>query len=407
MPKLAIHGGTPVRTTPFPKWPVWNQDEIDAVTDVIESGKWGSLHGDKTSSFEKTYAAAHQAKHGIAISSGTTALRIALMAAGVGEGDEVIVPAYTFIATASAVIEASAIPVFVDIDPETYNIDVTQIEAAITPRTRAIMPVHFAGRPADMDRVLEIARKHNLIVIEDAAQAWGSQWNGRGVGAIGTAGCFSFQSSKNITAGEGGIILTNDDEVAKMVRAHYNCGRSADGQWYEHFYFGSNLRMTELQSAVLQVQFRRYPELMARREKNAAHLTEQLQEIDGVSLLKNDPRITRSSIHLFIWRYDKTAFNNWPKDRFLDALRAEGIQCSPGYTLPLNVQPVFKNQTFGPAGRKIDLGIDYGSQVFPETEKACAEAAIWFNQNQFLGTEKDMDDIAAAIQKIQKYADEA
>lgn len=405
MPKLAINGGTPVRTEPYPKWPVWNQDEIDAVTEVIKSGKWGSLHGDKTSTFEKMFAEAHDAKHGIAISSGTTALRIALMGAGVGNGDEVIVPAYTFIATASAVIEASGIPVFVDIDPENYNIDPGKIEAAITPRTKAIMPVHFAGRPADMDRIMEIAEKHNLTVIEDAAQAWGSKWNGRGVGAIGAAGCFSFQSSKNVTAGEGGIILTNDDEIARMVRAHYNCGRSADGEWYEHYYFGSNLRMTEFQSAILQVQFNRYPELMARRQKNAAHLSQQLKEIEGVGLMKDDPRITSNSTHIFIWRYDKTAFNNWPKPKFLEAMRAEGIQISPGYSLPLNVQPVFKKQAFGPAGRVIDLGIDYASQSFPETEKACAEEGIWFNQNQFLGTEKDMDDIVTAIKKIQQYAD--
>jgi len=310
MSKLAINGGQPIRTEPFSKWPVWDQKEIDAATEVIKSGKWGSLHGDKTQTFEKDYAQFHEAKHGILINSGTAALRVALLAAGVGAGDEVIVPAYTFIATASAVIEAGGIPVYIDIDPATYNIDPAKIEAAITPRTKAVMPVHFGGRPADMDRIQEVAQKNNLVVIEDAAQAWGSSWKGRKVGAIGAAGCFSFQSSKNITAGEGGIILTNDDQINKMVRSHYNCGRSDDGQWYEHFYFGSNLRISELQSAILQVQFKRYPELLARRQKNASYLSEQLKEIDGVELLKYDSRITSNSIHLFIWFYKKAAFNN-------------------------------------------------------------------------------------------------
>lgn len=404
MSKLAIHGGTPVRTTPFPKWPIWDQQEIDAVTEVVKSGKWGSLHGDKTRTFEQTYAKAHDAKHGIAIQSGTAALRIALLAAGVGDGEEVIVPGYTFIASASAVIEAGGVPVFIDIDPETYNMDPAKIKAAITTKTRAIMPVHFGGRPAEMDAILKIAQQHNLKVIEDAAQAWGSAWQGRKVGAIGDAGAFSFQSSKNVTAGEGGIILTNNDQIAKMCRAHYNCGRSEDGQWYEHFYFGSNLRITEFQSAILTVQFNRYPQSLELRQKNARYLTRRLAGIEGVGLLKEDSRVTSNSIHLFIWRYKKEAFNNIPKAKFMDLMKAEGIQISGGYSLPVHKQPVFQKSCFGPAGRVVNIGQDYTKVVLPETEKACFEEAIWFNQNQFLGTEKDMDDIVTAIQKIQENA---
>lgn len=406
MSKLAINGGEPVRTEPFAKWPVWNQEEIDAVTAVVKTSKWGSLHGDYTKQFEETYAKAHDAKYGIAISSGTTALRIALMAAGVGPGDEVIVPAYTFIATASAVIEAGAVPIFVDIDPETYNIATEQIEPAMTPRTRAIMPVHFGGRPADMDQILEIAKKHNLVVIEDAAQAWGSSWKGTHVGALGDAGCFSFQSSKNVTSGEGGIILTNDETINKMVRSHYNCGRSEDGLWYEHYYFGSNLRITEFQSAILQVQFNRYPELMKKRQDNAKYLSEQLREIEGVELMKDDPRVTSNSTHLFIWRYKKEAFNNVPKAKFLDVMRKEGIQISAGYSLSVYKQPVFQKSAFGPAGRVIDLGVDYSKLNFPESDKACEDEGIWFNQNQFLGTKQDMDDIVTAIKKVQQNANE-
>ncbi|MBN1349510.1 DegT/DnrJ/EryC1/StrS family aminotransferase [candidate division KSB1 bacterium] len=407
MGKLAVNGGVPVRSNPFPKWPIWDQGEIDALTEVVKSGKWGSLHGNKVSEFEQKYAAMHNAKHGICINSGTLGLRIALMAAGIGgEKEEVIVPAYTFIASASAVIEANAVPVFVDIDSDTYNIDPDKVEKAITPRTKAIMPVHFGGRPADMDRIMEIAKKHNLIVIEDAAQAWGSSWKGTGVGAIGDAGAFSFQSSKNITSAEGGIILTNDDELAKFARAHSNCGRSADGQWYEHYYWGTNVRLTEFQGAVLLAQLARYPELLKRRQKNAAYLNKHLKAIGGTEPLKDDTRITSNSVHIYIWRYKKEQFNNAPRTRFLEALKAEIQQVSPGYSIPLYQQPVFKQKAFGPKGKKIDIAVDYSAYHLHECEKACFEECVWFNQNMMLGTEKDMSDIVEALNKLKKHADE-
>jgi len=407
MGKLAINGGTPVRTTPFPQWPVWDQSEIDALTDVVKSGKWGSLNGTRVSEFEKKFAEMQQAKHGICINSGTVALRIALMAAGIGGNhEEVIVPAYTFIATASAVVEANATPVFVDIDSNTYNIDPEKIEAAITSRTRAIMPVHFGGRPADMDRILEIAQMHRLIVIEDAAQAWGSSWKGVGVGALGDAGGFSFQSSKNVTSAEGGIILTNDDELAKFARAHANCGRSADGQWYEHFYWGTNVRLTEFQGAVLLAQLARYPEYLKLRQQNAAYLTQKLRAIAGVEPMKDDPRVTSNSMHIYIWRYKKAHFNDVPKDKFIKAMQAEIKQTSSGYSIPLYMQPVFRNKAFGPRGRKIEFSIDYSKYKLPESEKACFEECIWFNQNMLMGTQQDMDDIVEAIVKVKENAKE-
>ncbi|MBN1480526.1 DegT/DnrJ/EryC1/StrS family aminotransferase [candidate division KSB1 bacterium] len=406
MPQLAVRGGTPVRTTPFPVWPVWGDEEIENLTRVIKSGKWGCLHGSVSGDFERKYAEYHQAKHAILVNSGTTALRIALTAADIDIGDKVLVPAYTFIASASAVIEAGAIPVFVDIDPSTYNIDVQNAEQHITDKTRGIMPVHFAGRPADMDAVLTLAQKYNLIIIEDAAQAWGSSWRGRPVGAMGAAGCFSFQSSKNINAGEGGIILTNDDLVAKMARAHSNCGRSEDGQWYEHFYFGGNSRITELQAAVLMAQFERYPELMTIRQDNLNMLNQELAKIDGIEVMAKDDRITRQSAHLFIFRYKKQAFAHKSKAHFIDALRKEGIPASPGYSLPLYKQPVFLKKAFGPRGRSVDLPVDYESVVCPESEKACFEEAVWFTQNVLLGTEDDMADIVRAIQKIKENAEE-
>lgn len=401
---LALNGGTPVRTRPFPVWPVWGDEEIENLTRVIKSGKWGRMAGKETETFEKKFAEYHQAKYGVLMNSGTTALRVALTAADVDVGQEVICPAYTFIASASAVVEAGAIPIFVDIDPATYNIDVNKIEASITSRTAALMPVHFAGRPVNMDAIMSIAQKHHLKVIEDAAQAWGSSWKERKVGAIGDAGCFSFQSSKNINCGEGGIVLTNDDLVAKMARSHHNCGRSDEGQWYEHYYFGGNYRITEFQSAVLLAQFGRFEELTGIRRENLKLLTSLFSEIEGAEPIIDGPEVTGHSCHLFLFKYKKQHFAGKSKSAFIDAMRKEGIPTSPGYSLPLYKQPVFLKKAFGPRGRQVDLPVDYSTNFCPETERACYEEAIWFTQNVLLGTGEDMQDIAAAVKKIQQHA---
>ncbi|MDZ7271600.1 MAG: DegT/DnrJ/EryC1/StrS family aminotransferase [candidate division KSB1 bacterium] len=406
MAKLALHGGAPVREKPFPKWPVWGDEEIANLTEVVKSGKWGSLAGTKVKEFEQKFADYQQARFGICVNSGTTALRIALMAAGVESGQEVLVPNYTFIASATAVLEAGAIPVFVDVESDTYNMDPEVLEQHVTPRTAALMPVHFAGRPADMDRIMAFAQKHALKVVEDACQAWGSEWDGRRVGAIGDAGAFSFQSSKNINAGEGGIITTNDPEIDKMARAHANCGRSADGQWYEHFYYGGNFRMTEFQAAVLLAQLGRLDELQAIRHENAAYLDEKLSTIPGVEPLANPTKATRQSHHLYIFRYRKEEFAGAPKARFIEALRKEGIPCSPGYSLPLNRQPVFLRKSFGPRGKTVPLPVEYSAVHTPVTERACYEEAVWFTQNMLLGTRDDMADIVEAIAKIKEHARE-
>jgi len=406
MSKLAINGGEPVRTKPFPKWPIWNENELNGIKEVLESNKWGSIHGNKVKEFEQKYAKYHDAKYGICVNSGTTALSLALKAVGIGQGDEVLVPGYTFIATATAIIDMGAIPIFVDIDPETYNIDISLIENFISERTKAIMPVHFGGRPAEMDALLEIGKKHNLKIVEDAAQAWGSEWKGTKVGAIGNAGCFSFQSSKNITAAEGGIILTNEEETAKFARSFSNCGRLPDGIWYEHYYLGGNYRMTEFQGVILQAQFARYPKLKSVRENNAKLLHKHLSEIEGVEVLKQDPNITANSCHLYIWRYKKEAFNNAPKTRFIEALKKEGVFVSAGYSIPLHTQPVMKNNAFGSMGKKLDLGVDYSAVVLPESEKACYEEAIWITQSTLLGSEEDMMDIVSAISKVQENCGE-
>lgn len=400
MEKLALDGGTPVRTKGFPSWPVWGDDEINNLVEVVKSGQWGSLKGKKTPEFERRFADYHQVKHGICVNSGTTALRLALTAVGVRPGDEVLVPGYTFIASATAVLDAGAIPIFVDIDPNTYNIDLEKIEASISSKTTAIMPVHFAGRAVNMDRLMAIAQKHHLLVVEDAAQAWGSEWNGHCVSSQGNAGCFSFQSSKNINAGEGGIILTNDDLTAKMARSHSNCGRSEDGAWYEHFYFGGNYRMTEFQSAILLAQLDRYADLWAIRCENSDYLDQQLANIPGLCLLPNDKQNTKNSRHLYIFRFIGQEFGGQKKDWFINALRKEGIPASPGYSLPVYSQPVFRNKAFGPRGETIELPVDYKQVQLTEADRACYEEAVWLTQNVLLGTKEDMDDIITAISKV-------
>ncbi len=405
MAKLALNGGTPVRTRPFPSWPYWDEGEIQALTEVVQSGVWG-IDGTRVPAFEKAFAAYQGAKHGILVNSGTTALEIALKAAGIGPGDEVLVPAYTFVATASAVLTVGATVRFVDIDPETYTLDPNELERELTPRTRAVMPVDFSGRPADYDALLQFARIHDLVVIEDSAQAWGSEWRGRKVGTQGLAGIFSFQSSKNITSGEGGIILTNDEHLAELARSYMNCGRVKGGIWYEHHYPGGNYRLTEFQSAVLQVQLNRYEPQLKKREENAAYLDNHLAQIEGISVLRADPRITRQSRHLYIVRFQSEYFGGIRREVFLKALQAEGIPASSGYGFPLYKQPLFVNRAFGPAGSSVDVGVDYTRYHLPASEAACYEEAVWLDQETLLSERSDMDDILEAFAKIRANVDE-
>lgn len=405
MAKLALNGGTPVRTRPFPSWPYWDEGEIQALTEVVQSGVWG-IDGTRVPAFEKAFAAYQGAKHGILVNSGTTALEIALKAAGIGPGDEVLVPAYTFVATASAVLTVGATVRFVDIDPETYTLDPNELERELTPRTRAVMPVDFSGRPADYDALLQFARIHDLVVIEDSAQAWGSEWRGRKVGTQGLAGIFSFQSSKNITSGEGGIILTNDEHLAELARSYMNCGRVKGGIWYEHHYPGGNYRLTEFQAAVLQVQLNRYEPQLKKREENAAYLDNHLAQIEGISVLRADPRITRQSRHLYIVRFQSEYFGGIRREVFLKALQAEGIPASSGYGFPLYKQPLFVNRAFGPAGSSVDVGVDYTRYHLPASEAACYEEAVWLDQETLLSERSDMDDILEAFAKIRANVDE-
>ncbi len=425
MSKLAIHGGKPVRTKPFPRWPVFTEADAQAVARVVLSGVWCCTTGKLAGQFEEAFAKFQGARYGVALTNGTTALRLALMAAGIEEGDEVIVPPYTFLATATAVVECNAVPVFVDIDPDTYNLDPRLIEAAITPRTCAIIPVHFAGLACDMGRILAIAKKHKLKIIEDACHGWGGRWKNKGLGCIGEMGVFSFQASKNLTGGEGGLITTDNEELYAICQSLHNGGRlklrpdgtlpgrlaayeKGAGNWYAHFLLGGNHRMTEMQAALLLSQLKRLKKQTDRREANAHYLDRELAAIPGIRPMRQDAFATRVSRHLYLFRYDAARFGGQPRQKFLAALKAEGVTASPGYPMPLYRQPLFLEKNFAPytGWKHSHPDLDYSRVSCPVCEKACAGEAVWLSQATLLGTRHDMDDIVAAVAKVQQYAAE-
>lgn len=406
MAKLAINGGRPLREKPFPSWPIFDENEERAVLEVLRSKQWG-IGGTKKKEFEEKFSSYQNAKYGVAVTNGTAALEIALRACGIGCGDEVITTPYTFMATVTAILYVNAIPIFVDIEPDTYNIDPRKVEDAITEKTRAILPVHIGGRPANMDELLKIAEKNNLCIIEDACQAWGSEWKGRRVGAIGNMGAFSFQSSKNITSGEGGMIVTNDEELYTKAWSLHNCGRLPKGAWYDHYLPGGNYRMTEFQAAILLAQLKRLDEHTKRRMENAKYLNGKLSKIDGIEVLKEDERITRSSYHLFIFKYNPEAFGGLSKEKIAKVLQAEGIPVSVGYTKPLYKEPYLEYFKKCPLSCPYyGKPIDYSELKLPIAEKACYSEGLWIGQNVLLGTKEDMDDIIAAFEKVKENISE-
>jgi dTDP-4-amino-4,6-dideoxygalactose transaminase len=406
MSTLALLGGVPAKTKPFPVWPYYDERERQALNEVLDSRVWWRTPGTQSLAFEQEFAAFHQAKHGIAITNGTHALEVALAALGIGPGDEVIVPNYTFVATASAVLFTGAMPVLVDVDPTTWCIDPELAEAAITPRTKAIIGVHMGGHPADLDRLGEIAAKHGLALLEDCAHAHGSQWRGRGVGSHGIAGTFSFQQSKLMTAGEGGIIISNDDAFERQARSVHDCGRMP-GQWfYSHYIYGSNYRLSEWQGAILRVQLERLDEQTLRRHRNARLLDTLLGQIEGITPQRLDPRCTRNGHYAYIFHYDRSAFAGQPTETFIKAMLAEGIPNQAAYP-PVHALDVFASGEYRKrlCGEQAKAEHAFLKQPFPETARAAWET-YWIPQYALLGDEQDMQEIAAAIRKIQQNAKE-
>lgn len=426
MSKLAINGGAPIRTQPFPLWPEVTPEDEDAVASVVRSGRWwmyayesGELAGEtleggsRVEAFERAFSAAQHVEHCLATTSGSGALEIACRAVGLQPGDEVITTPYTFVASSSCILNALAIPVFVDIEPETYNIDPSLVEEKINDRTRAILPVHFGGNIADMTKLAEIARKHGLKIIEDSAQAQGASLQGdRWAGGLGDIGIFSLQQSKLLTCGEGGVVSTNDKDLAELAWSLRHYGRQEEGLWYEHFRLGWHYRMTELQGALLLTQLRKLPDQNRRRAKNATSLFRMLEEVPGVQPCRQNPEADQEVYYLIILKYDHRVWDGLSRETLLEAMRAEGIPCLEGYTFPLYENPLFASIDFNDPNSPYRVGrdrvIDFQDYrgTCPVAERACHEESIWLTHDLLLGDEQDTADIARAFEKIYENREE-
>ena len=396
MPNLAIKGGDPVRTKPV-LWPIVSEEEKNAVLEVLESGVWGhAMRSDcKVTHFESAFADFHGVKYAISLHGGSTALEVALRSLGIGPGDEVITPALTWVATQLAAVIVGADPIFVDVSPKNYCMDPDSIEEAITERTKAIIPVHLGRNLCDLDRIFAVARKYDLYVIEDCAQAHGSRYKGRLAGTIGDLGCFSFEASKIMTAGEGGMIITDNPDWAECCYSYVNAGFSYGNvpckdenrtRW--------NLRMTEFQAALLSVQLRKLEERKRKRIENVKYLNEQLSRIDGIVPLDFD---AEQNYYSYVFKYDAKSFQDLPVQRFRDALRAEGIP----YFSSASEQLAYHPSRFASPRRS------YRDVHCSEAEKARYREAVGIQgSGPLLGEKEDMDDIVKAVQKIKDHVDE-
>ncbi len=404
MSALALLGGEKAKNKPFPTWPHYDEAEEGALKQVLESRIWWRTPGTKTLEFEQAFARFHGARHGIAVTNGTAALEVTMAGLGIGTGDEVILPDFTFVATASAVLFANALPVLVDVDPETYCINPDLVEEAITPRTKAVIAVHMGGHPADLDRLKRITDRKKLAVIEDSSHAHASEWKGKRIGTFGVAGTFSFQSSKLMTAGEGGIIISNDEKFERQARSVHDCGRMPGEWFYSHFIYGSNYRLSEWQGAVLQAQLGRLDEQTKVRHRNARLLDRLLGKIPGIPPQKLDDRCTRNGQYAYIFHVNKKEFAGIATDRFIAAMNAEGIPNQASYP-PLHQLHMFRNGEYRKrlCGKQAKERHAFLKRRFPVTQRAAWET-VWIPQPALLGDEEDVEEMAASLSKIQKHA---
>lgn len=405
--KLALFGGEPVRRRPFTRWPIFDERERAQLEDVMRSANWGGFPSPnrKASEFAARFAAFQGARFAIPTSSGTTALEVALKALGVGPGHEVIVPAITFCATAYAALACMARPVFADVLADSVCIDPASVKDRITARTHAIVPVHYGATVADLDALSEISRAHSIPIVEDCAHTPGARWRGRGVGAWGALGCFSFQSSKPMTAGEGGLITTDDPELEQRCQSLINCGRRRPGDTFAGPLLGANYRMTEWQCAVLLAQLERMPEQIERKHAMAERLRAGLAKIRGVVTVAPDPRVTRRVIYAYLFKIDEAALRA-SRNRFLRALQKEGIPCEVGN------EPVYRSPLFpleAPAYRTACemAGARPGAAIrCPVAERLFERELVALPHECLLGEEGDVDDIIAAVEKVAANAQE-
>ncbi len=406
MAKLAIHGGKPVRTKSWPDWPQHTRRQIDLIMEVVTANKW-SFDGPKEWEFQEKFAKFKGCKYALTVANGTVSLQLCLEALGVGAGDEVIVPGLTFQATAAACIDVNAVPILVDVEPDTYCIDPKRIEEAVTPRTKAIIPVHLYSCMADMDAIMDIAKRHNLYVIEDTAHQHGSFWKGRGAGAIGELGSFSCQETKVLPSGEGGIVTTSDHDLFLRVYSLRNCGRLFKGGEGQHIQSG-NFRITEFQAATLLAQFETLEERTKLRDERALYLNKRLSEIPGLTPMRRDPRVTRQDCYLYCFRYNKEQFKGAHRDAFNAALGKElGLSLWTPYE-PLNNCSIYQPHT-KPRYRLSEehwKAIDPRRFSLPVSEHASYEEGVTLFHWLLLEEEKGLDSIVDACAKIHDNAEE-
>ncbi|NJD04288.1 MAG: DegT/DnrJ/EryC1/StrS family aminotransferase [Ruminiclostridium sp.] len=405
---LAINGGPKIAgELNKARWPrLYPQDET-AVLDALRKGYWGGFGDSNLPNriFEREFSKYHDARYGVAVANGTVSLELSLKAAGVRPGDEVLVSAITFIASASAIVSVGAVPVFVDVDSDTCQISAKAIEASITSRTRGVVVVHYAGYMADMDAILPIAEKYGLVVIEDCAHAQGSAWRGRKAGSWGTFGSFSFQNSKALSAGEGGVVLTNDEKLYERAFLIMNIGRRLGQTSYDHYMASSNWRMGGLQAALLLSQFGRFPQEAEERNRNGAYLARELNKIPGIRSLPIDERITQRGYYYMLLDFNAEAFG-CSREKFVEALRAEGVaNVYYGYNRPLYKEPAFAQENLRPLLHESIKLPDYNGMYLPDAERWAA-CQVTILHNYLLGDGTEVNLILEAVRKVKENVSE-
>jgi dTDP-4-amino-4,6-dideoxygalactose transaminase len=399
----ALLGGVPVADADtYPSWPQWGEREREELLATLESGAWWTGDGERAFGFAAAFAAYQGAGGGLPFTNGTHTLEAALVACGVGEGDEVIVPGMTFVASATAVLGVNATPVIVDVDRETLCIDVAAAEAAITGRTRAIIAVHVAGAVCDLDLLVALCERRGVHLIEDCAHAHGSQWRGRGAGSYGSFGSFSMQQGKLMTAGEGGALIGSDERLLEAAWRYADCGRERGRWFYHHGTIGSNLRMSEWQGAVLLGQLQRFPEQHAKRNANAVALGEALAQIPGLRAQKRDARMDSQGNYCFVVHYDSSEFADLPLRRFEEALYADGVPLGVSYP-SLSDLDVFRNRSFAPTRRASAPSLDYANLHLPVAEHAAA-STVWMEHRLLLADRDRVLRVAEAAARIHEHA---
>lgn len=397
MNKLAIESGLPAKTKSFPKWPYSDHREKELVNEVLASGKWWRMAGNKVEDFETKFADMHQVEFCLGVTNGTHALELAMTALGIEKGDEVILPAITFISTATSVIYCNAVPVLVDVDEDTFCMKPEEFEKAITPKTKAVIPVHMAGHACKMEEICRIAKKYNIKVIEDAAHGHGGEYNHRKIGTLGDAAIFSFQNGKIMTCGEGGAFVTNDKELYKKAYLIHGVGRPKNDIVYDHKLLGSNYRMNEFQAAILQAQLERLEDMNKLRDKNAKYLDSLMQEINGIRPQKRQQYATLMTHYMYMFYYDMNEFNGLSRNEFVEYLKAEGIPAFISFPV-ISETTFFKNNEFN---HRID-NYNKEREASLANSKKIADQVVWLPHYTLLGDEQDIEEIVLAIKKIKQ-----